>query len=165
MRLSAVKMLCARHEMYADSLRQIAEILEKCPGLENELAGLLSDGADGHAVYSDPGESNISRLISFFLSTGNKLIATPDISGASGIPSPAVNNVLWGARGKRLFERHAHPTNKKVKLWKLTEGAFASRMPDNRMPVNGFGTDGTGAYRSDIVSNGKDSTGVADVAG
>lgn len=139
--------LAERREKAAEAARLISEMLAEFPELEADLRKLFSHGEPAaspkartdarpkvktfvskstHGGASDV--SNFDRVADFFLTTGNKLIATPEISGAAGIPALVVNNVLWSARGKRLFERHAHPSNKKVKMWKLTESEFTKRV-------------------------------------
>jgi hypothetical protein len=141
--------LASRQESLAKAARKIADLLEEFPELESGLQELftkhensreiakkpfvrkylppdVSNGDDRHGEDKTP-TTNLEKLATFFAAHGNKPIATPEISAASGMNSIVVSNVLWSNRGKKTFEKHDHETNKKIKVWRLRPDEFAKR--------------------------------------
>lgn len=149
---NAVRNLADRHIQMAQAARQIADLLGQFPELEKELALALNRPADIHSgehpedvkngkpnagLFTGP-TTHMNRVIRFFMTTGNQLTSTPDLSKHTGLEMQSLSNVLWSSAGGRVFEKHAHPSNKRLKMWRMKPALIeAAEQPDETEGMDG----------------------------
>lgn len=110
-----------------DALLSIRKIAARSPDVLAELLRGLDTGRStargrpGGGARGEPRvEENptIQRIRLFLESRGNQFTPTPTIVAETGLSRGAVGGALYSSG---LFERRDHPSNRKVKLWRLKE--------------------------------------------
>ncbi len=125
---SALDAMIARYERRLETVRRIRDLVADDPGLVADLIASLSAKGNGQVLKSRRSEpTHFESIKQYFEGRANRWVDAPTIMRATGLKRGAIGHVLYKTH-RECFEQKAHPSNGKLKLWRLKGGEVCEKM-------------------------------------